>query len=87
MTKILLVDDEVRMLDLLSLYLTPRGYECIKKTDARDAIQSLHDDQADVILLDVMMPEINGWEACIEIRKKWDTPIIMLTARSEKVDF
>ena len=86
MTKILLVDDESRMLDLLSLYLTPKGYQCIKRTSAIEAIQYLHEDKADLLLLDVMMPEMNGWEACAEIRKESDIPIIMLTARSEKLD-
>ncbi|ULT55755.1 response regulator transcription factor [Neobacillus drentensis] len=86
MTKILLVDDESRMLDLLSLYLTPKGYQCIKKTSAAGAIQYLHEDKADLLLLDVMMPEMNGWDACVKIRKEYDIPIIMLTARSEKVD-
>ncbi|WP_160721835.1 response regulator transcription factor [Bacillus sp. USDA818B3_A] len=86
MAKILLVDDESRMLDLLSLYLSPRGYHCIKCTSGADALQYLHEDHADLVLLDVMMPEINGWEVCKEIRKKWDIPIIMLTARSEKID-
>ncbi|MEH7093805.1 response regulator transcription factor [Neobacillus vireti] len=86
MTKILLVDDESRMLDLLSLYLTPKGYQCIKRTSAAEAIQYLHEDKADLLLLDVMMPEMNGWEACVEIRKELDIPIIMLTARSEKSD-
>ena len=86
MTKILLVDDESRMLDLLSLYLTPKGYQCIKRTSAIEAIQYLHEDKADLLLLDVMMPEMNGWEACAAIRKESDIPIIMLTARSEKLD-
>jgi len=85
-TKILLVDDESRMLDLLSLYLTPKGYQCIKRTSAIEAIQYLHEDKADLLLLDVMMPEMNGWEACAAIRKESDIPIIMLTARSEKLD-
>ncbi|MGG3469339.1 response regulator transcription factor [Neobacillus pocheonensis] len=86
MKKILLVDDESRMLDLLSLYLTPKGYHCIKLTSGIEAIHFLEGDQADLILLDVMMPEMDGWEACREIRKNWDVPIIMLTARSEKMD-
>lgn len=86
MIKILLVDDETRMLDLLSLYLTPRGYSCIKMTSALAAIRYLETDKADIILLDVMMPDLDGWEACKEIRKNWDIPIIMLTARSEKMD-
>ncbi|MDN3018616.1 response regulator transcription factor [Paenibacillus sp. BSR1-1] len=86
MKKILLIDDEERMLDLLSLYLKPKGYMCIKMTSAIKAIHYLEEENADLILLDVMMPEMDGWEACLEIRKNWDIPIIMLTARSEKID-
>jgi DNA-binding response OmpR family regulator len=74
------------MLDLLSLYLIPKGYTCIKRTSALEAIRFLEIDKADLILLDVMMPEMDGWQACKEIRKNWDIPIIMLTARSEKMD-
>jgi DNA-binding response OmpR family regulator len=86
MKTILLVDDEPRMLDLITLYLSPKGYNCIKKTSALDAFQYLEGNQVDLILLDIMMPEIDGWEACKLIRKKWDYPIIMLTARSDKAD-
>jgi DNA-binding response OmpR family regulator len=84
MKKILLVDDEPRMLDLISLYLLPKEYHCIKFTSAIDAIQYLQSNQVDLILLDIMMPELDGWEACKIIRKKWDYPIIMLTALTEK---
>ncbi len=86
MKTILLVDDELMMLDLLSLYLTPVGYKCIKMTSARAAIHYLESNPVDLILLDIMMPEMDGWEACKEIRKYWSTPIIMLTAMSEKSD-
>ncbi|MDQ0197213.1 response regulator transcription factor [Neobacillus ginsengisoli] len=86
MKKVLLIDDETRMLDLLSLYLAPKGYSCIKMTSANEAIHYLEANKADIILLDVMMPDMDGWEACRQIRKHWDTPIIMLTARSEKID-
>lgn len=86
MKKILLVDDEPRMLDLISLYLTPKGYHCIKKESAKDAVQFLDNNRVDLILLDIMMPEMDGWEACRIIRKQWDYPIIMLTARTEKPD-
>lgn len=86
MKKVLLIDDETRMLDLLSLYLAPKGYNCIKMTSANEAIHYLEANKADIILLDVMMPDMDGWEACRQIRKHWDTPIIMLTARSEKID-
>ncbi|MFO1445139.1 response regulator transcription factor [Bacillus sp. Bva_UNVM-123] len=84
MKTILLVDDEPLMLDLLSLYLTPLGYNCVKLTSALEAITFLEENEVDLVLLDVMMPEMDGWEACQEIRKHWEVPIIMLTARSEK---
>ncbi|WP_141432557.1 response regulator transcription factor [Bacillus sp. 03113] len=86
MRTLLLVDDEPMMLDLLELYLSPLGYSCIKKESAKNAINHLKSQSVDLILLDVMMPEMDGWEACQEIRKYWDTPIIMLTAMSEKTD-
>lgn len=86
MKTILLVDDEPLMLDLLSLYLSPPEYKCIKLTSSIDAITYLESHYADLVLLDIMMPEMDGWEACREIRKYWDIPIIMLTARAEKSD-
>lgn len=86
MKKILLVDDEPMMLDLLSLYLSPLGYNCIKKESAFDAIHYLEQHSVDLILLDIMMPKMDGIEACKEIRKYWDIPIVMLTAMSEKTD-
>src|SRR3954454_11441899 len=86
MKTVLLVDDEPMMLDLLSLYLSPIGYHCIKKEAALEAIHSLEPHSVDLILLDIMMPEMDGLEACQEIRKYWDTPIVMLTAMSEKTD-
>lgn len=86
MATILLVDDETRMLDLLALYLTPAGYKCIKRTSGNEAISFLEDNHADLVLLDVMMPQMDGWETCSEIRRHWDIPVIMLTARSEKPD-
>jgi DNA-binding response OmpR family regulator len=86
MKKILIIDDEPRMLDLISLYLLPKEYHCIKYTSSIDAIQYLQSHEVDLILLDIMMPELDGWEACKIIRKKWDYPIIMLTALSDKPD-
>lgn len=86
MKTILLVDDETRMLDLISLYLTPRGYKCIKLASGSDALLYLETHSADLVLLDVMMPEMDGWKVCEEIKKYWDIPIIMLTAKSEKPD-
>lgn len=86
MKTILLVDDEQRMLDLLCLYLEPKGYKCVPHTSALYALEYLSSNQVDLVLLDIMMPEMDGWTLCAEIRKKWDIPIIMLTARTDKTD-
>lgn len=86
MKTILLVDDEQRMLDLLTLYLEPKGYQCVTHTSALYAIEYLASYSVDLVLLDIMMPEMDGWTLCEEIRKNWDIPIIMLTARTDKTD-
>ncbi|CEG27952.1 response regulator transcription factor [Bacillus sp. B-jedd] len=86
MKKIVLIDDEQRMLDLLALYLVPRGYNCLKYTSPLSALAYLETGKADLVILDVMMPEMDGWEVCGEIRRRSDTPIIMLTARTQKAD-
>lgn len=80
----LLIDDEQMMLNLLSLQLTPYGYNCIGFTDASEAIDFLKVEDASVVLLDVMMPGLDGWEACKEIRETSSVPIIMLTALGDK---
>ncbi|RFU67490.1 DNA-binding response regulator [Peribacillus saganii] len=82
MKKVLLVDDEIRMLDLLELYLAPHGFSCIKKNSGSDALSFLRKEEADLVILDVMMPEMDGWETCEKIRQFSSVPIIMLTARS-----
>ncbi|MDQ0219993.1 response regulator transcription factor [Peribacillus cavernae] len=85
MKTLLLVDDEPRMLDLLSLYLIP-FYHCIQASSGKEAILKIEDESIDLVLLDVMMPEMDGWSTCEEIRKYSEVPIIMLSARNEKVD-
>ncbi len=86
MQTILLVDDEQRMLDLVELFLIPHGYKCIKVTSGSEAIKIIEREKVQLILLDVMMPEMNGWEVCEQIREFTNVPIIMLTARSDKED-
>ncbi|ETP70004.1 XRE family transcriptional regulator [Planococcus glaciei CHR43] len=86
MQKVLLVDDEQRMLDLVSLYLKPHQYVCTKALGPFEALNYLEKESYDLVLLDVMMPEMDGWELCREIRKFSDVPIIMLTAREQKED-
>jgi len=86
MRTILLVDDEQRMLDLIELFLLPLGFRCIKETNGQEAIELLKNEKVNLVLLDVMMPEIDGWEVCRKIREFSEVPIIMLTARSDKMD-
>ncbi|ASS90617.1 response regulator transcription factor [Aeribacillus pallidus] len=86
MYTVLLVDDEKRMLDLLELYLAPKGYRCVKCESGVAAIRYLENNKADLVLLDVMMPEMDGWEMCKQIREFSNVPIIMVTARGETTD-
>lgn len=86
MRTILLIDDEKRMLDLIELFLIPHGFRCIKETNGQAAIETLKHEKINLVLLDIMMPEIDGWEVCRKIREFSDVPVIMLTARSDKLD-
>ena len=85
MKTLLVIDDEPRMLDLLSLYLEP-NFHCIAESSVLDALAYLETHHVDLVLLDIMMPEMDGWQACQEIKKYWDIPIIMLTAKGERAD-
>ncbi|GAA3885742.1 response regulator transcription factor [Anoxybacillus suryakundensis] len=86
MYTVLLVDDEKRMLDLFELYLTPNGYRCVKCESGVAAIRYLENNKADLVLLDIMMPEMDGWETCKKIREFSNVPIIMVTARDATTD-
>lgn len=85
MKTILCIDDEPRMLDLLTLYLEPT-FHCRAMPSVLEALDYLEEEHVDLVLLDIMMPEMDGWQACQEIRKFWDVPIIMLTAKGEHAD-
>ncbi len=84
--KVLLVDDEKRMLDLVALYLRPHDYACTKADSGKQALDLLNNEVFDLVLLDIMMPDMDGWEVCREIRKSSKIPIIMLTAREQQED-
>src|SRR5690625_3250169 len=86
MNKVLIVDDEKRMLDLIALYLRPHNYVCQKAQGANETLSYLESETFDIVLLDIMMPEVDGWELCQEIRRVSDVPIIMLTARDQRDD-
>lgn len=84
--KILVVDDEMRMRKIVSDFLHREGYEILEAADGVEAVESFAEKQPDLIILDVMMPRMDGWQVCREIRKTSRVPIIMLTARSEEID-
>lgn len=86
MKTVLLIDDEQRMLDLLSLYIEPHGYICFKKNSGHEGLEFLKFQNVDIVILDIMMPGMDGWTTCKKIREISDVPIIMLTARNDKED-
>lgn len=86
MGHILIVDDEIEVADLLELYLKNEGHQIFKFYRGEEALECVQKEQVDLALLDVMMPDMDGFKLCQEIRKEHYFPIIMLTARVEDVD-
>lgn len=84
--KILIVDDDANIAELISLYLTKECFDTKMVYDGEDAIQSFSSYQPNLILLDLMLPGIDGYEVCREIRKTSSVPIIMLSAKGEIFD-
>ena len=84
--KILIVDDEENICELLRLYLEKEGYAVAVITNGSDAINAFNTEKPDLVLLDIMLPGLDGWQICREIRKTSGVPIIMLTAKSETFD-
>ena len=83
---ILVVDDEERMRKLIGDFLRREGYQIVEAGDGRQALERLSTERVDLVILDVMMPEQDGWTVCRELRRTSDIPVIMLTARSEEMD-
>ena len=86
MGRVLVVDDDKNICELLRLYLEKDNYGVILAHDGEEAIVKFNALKPDIILLDVMLPGIDGWQVCREIRKKSNVPIIMITAKSETFD-
>ena len=83
---IMVVDDEQEIADLIEVYLRNENYEVVKFYSAADALAFLETRQPDLAVLDVMMPEMNGFTLCRIIREQYTFPIIMLTAKDEETD-
>ena len=84
--KILIVDDDKNICELLRLYMEKEGFEASISNDGESALKKFDSFAPDLILLDIMLPGLDGWQVCREIRKKSSCPIIMLTAKGEVFD-
>ena len=84
--RILLVDDEQPIQTLLSFPLQRDGYEVVQASDGREALTRVSEQTFDLVVLDVMLPKMDGLEVCRRLRARSSVPIIMLTAKSEEID-
>ncbi|MED1204498.1 response regulator transcription factor [Heyndrickxia acidicola] len=85
-TKILIIDDDEKIRNLISIYLENEGYKTVKADNALRGLDLMEKEWFDLVILDVMMPEMDGIEACLKIREERSMPIIMLSAKSEDMD-
>lgn len=84
--KILVVDDEAEIADLIEVYLTNENYTVFKFYSAKEALECINTTELDLAILDIMLPDIDGFELCQKIRMKYTYPVIMLTAKDEETD-
>jgi len=84
--KVLLVDDDEKILKVMTAYLEQEGYAVITAKDGWEAVDKTRQLRPDIVLLDVMLPSLDGWGVCKEIRRTNDVPIIMITARETEAD-
>jgi len=84
--KVLVIDDEETTVQLIAILLDRRGYDVVKAYSAEEGLRLAYRHQPDLVLLDIMMPDMDGWEVCKRLREMSDVPIIFLTARDETTD-
>lgn len=84
--RILVVDDDTNICELLRLYLEKEGYDVTIANNGADAVKAFQENEPDLMLLDIMLPVLDGWQVCREVRKFSNKPIIMLTAKGETFD-
>ena len=84
--KILVVDDEKNIVDIVAFNLKKEGYDVITAFDGEKGLELAFSENPELILLDIMMPKMDGFDVCRKIREKMQTPVIMLTARAEEID-
>jgi two-component system OmpR family response regulator len=86
MAKILVVDDEAHIRELVSLYLKDEGFDIVEKSNGVDALDYAENHSFDLAILDIMMPQMDGWVLCTKLRELGDIPILMITAKGEAQD-
>ena len=84
--KVLIVDDDTNICELLRLYIVKDGFDVAIANTGTQALKLFEQEKPDLIMLDIMLPELDGWQVCREIRKTSQVPIIMLTAKGEVFD-
>ena len=84
--KILIADDDRNICELLKIYFEKEGYAVVLAGNGEEALLKFDEEEPDILLLDVMMPRLDGWQVCRELRKKSECPIIMITAKGETFD-
>lgn len=84
--KILVADDDRNICELLRMYLEKEGFAVVLAGNGEEALSKFDEEEPDILLLDVMMPKLDGWQVCRELRKKSECPIIMITAKGETFD-
>lgn len=85
-TNILLVDDEPAIADLVEVYLKNENYQVFKFYNGQDALKCIAEEKLDLAILDLMLPDVDGFIICQKIREKYNFPVIMLTAKDEEID-
>lgn len=83
MSRILIVDDDPHIRELSKVFLKNNGFEVVEASDGKDALSKLDSVKVDLFIIDIMMPNMDGWELCRELREAYDLPILMLTAKGE----
>lgn len=84
--KIVVLDDDINIVEILAVYLKNEGYKVFEFTDSISTLEFLEKEKVDMIILDIMMPVLNGFEVCKRIREKYTYPVIMITAKNQSID-
>jgi DNA-binding response OmpR family regulator len=84
--RVLIIDDDLRLAEMLASYLGSRGYHVERRSDGRGGLKALEGGEYDAVILDVMLPDLDGFEVCRQIRARSQIPVLMLTARGEATD-